>query len=78
MNRCYGLKILPKYFDLIDKGLKAWEIRKDQGFKVGDYLILLEWDQEYTGRDMKVRIIHIFDDFGLKKDYVIMSIRKCG
>ena len=52
----YELKIEPQYFDLIHKGKKCFEIRRnDRGFKVGDFIALNEYDSNigaYTGRAM--------------------------
>jgi len=47
------LKTWPEYFDLLISGEKNFEVRKnDHDFKVGDKLILQEWDpktEKYTG-----------------------------
>lgn len=49
----HELKTVQPWFDLVKSGAKPFEIRKDdRGFKVGDALILREWDPEtedYTG-----------------------------
>lgn len=51
----HTLKTWPEYFEAIWSGKKNFEIRKaDRDFKVGDCLILLEYDPEanvYTTRE---------------------------
>ena len=43
----HELKIDPKYFELVQDGIKNWEIRKnDRKFKVGDILRLKEYNKE--------------------------------
>ena len=48
----HELKTYPKYFQETIEGNKLFEIRKnDRNFKVGDVLLLKEWDNiKYTGR----------------------------
>lgn len=42
----HDLKILPEHYENILSGDKTFEIRKnDRGYKVGDYLMLCEWDE---------------------------------
>ena len=41
------LKIKPEYYKDIDRGLKTFELRKnDRDFKVGDILMLIKLDGE--------------------------------
>lgn len=75
-------------FDATTKGLKTYEIRKDdRGYKVGDELWLKETvatgaemadgaPLEYTGRVMAVEVTHILRGpiYGLVDGWVIMSI----
>lgn len=74
----HELKILPCYYNEVLKGNKAFEYRKDdRGFKVGDLIILNEWNNDFTGRSILVEITYILKDvMNLPKDYVILSIRK--
>lgn len=59
----HQLKILPEYFQSVIDGRKKAELRtNDRDFKVGDYLLLVEWDggtDEYTGRKIGVEISDI-------------------
>ncbi len=75
----HDIKINQKYFEDVLKGNKTFEVRKnDRNFKVGDKLILKEWDGvKYTGRTIKKRITYILeDDSGyVLQGHVIMSIR---
>ncbi len=65
-NKEHKLKILPKYYELVENRTKNFEVRKDdRDFGVGDILILLEWNGEYTGRKILREIGYILDD----KDY---------
>lgn len=76
----HELKVRSEYYQAIANKIKTFEVRKnDRDFKVGDYLILEEWDPEtkkYTGNRMDASIDYILRDgeFGIKKDYVVMSI----
>jgi hypothetical protein len=82
--RVHELKCWPEYFSAIADGSKRFELREnDRGFQVGDFLRLREWnptgdgDQRYTGREVTVRVLYVFDGKGipgLVDGYVIMSI----
>ncbi len=79
----HELKILPKYFQAVRNGNKTFELRKhDRDYKVGDYLLLREYDNgDYTGSFMKVVITYILKDcpeYGLYKDYCILSFRSAA
>jgi len=79
-HKIHDLKILPKYFNAVLKGLKTFELRKDdRDYEVGDYLRLREWDEEYTGNFTTVRVLGILQncpEYGLMDGYCIMSIEK--
>lgn len=72
----HKLKILPGYFKAVCEGVKTFEIRKnDRGFKVGDKLILMEYnDGEYVGPVIEKKITYI-TDYEQKDGYVVMGIK---
>lgn len=65
------LKILPTFFEAIERGDKRFEIRKnhDRGFQRGDVVHLQEYDPQkgltsaahYTGRELLCRITYVSD-----------------
>lgn len=77
----HELKTWPEYFQAVWKGLKKFEVRKnDRDFKVGDTLYLREWDpvtEKYTGREARVEVTYVFVGagyMGLGSGYVVMSV----
>lgn len=76
----HALKTWPSFFKEIINGVKTFEIRKnDRDFKIGDRLLLQEYDPEnksYTGKDWDGEIVYVFSDekFGVKKGYVVLGI----
>ena len=72
----HELKIYPQYFEDVISGKKKFEIRKnDRKYRVGDILILKEWDNiKYSGREAEV--IYLIDDkfVGIQPGYVVMGI----
>ena len=74
-------KILPEYFKAVEDGTKTFEIRKDEdGFVVGDYINLREWNgKEYTGFQTRRRITYILRDaeqYGLMPGFCILGFGK--
>lgn len=75
----HTLKTINPFFQQVVDRIKKFEIRKnDRGFQVNDIVKLCEYDDEYTGRSVTVRIEYILhgDDaekFGLMKEYCIFS-----
>lgn len=74
----HDVKIWPSYYREVLAGNKKFEIRvNDRGYKVGDVLLLREWDPDnetYTGRFCKAAITYLLDSFaGLSNDLCIMS-----
>ncbi len=82
----HALKTWTEFYEAVDSGDKTFEVRKyDRPFKVGDDLLLQEWDKdkkEYTGRELKRRIIYILNTvygkprFGIEEEYCIMSLKE--
>lgn len=72
------LNCYPEYFDTIMDGTKTFECRyNDRDFKVGDELLLREYDPQkgYTYRCIVRKITYILSDFiGLKDGYVILGV----
>lgn len=78
MQVIHELKVLPKFFIDIKNGEKSFELRKDdRDFKVGEFILLREWDGIYTGRFELVRIRYILRDcpeYGLMPGYCILGL----
>lgn len=80
--RKHPLKTVNPHFSNVWDGKKTFEVRKDdRGFRVGDYLNLIEYDptgQTNPNRFISAEVIHILAaaDFpdGVKDGYVVMSI----
>ena len=74
--KVHALKTLQPYFDAVESGVKTFEIRKnDRDFKVGDGLILREFDGErYTGRLISRKITYM-TDYEQKPGYVVLGIK---
>ena len=74
----HELKIYPQYFEDVISGKKKFEIRKnDRKYRVGDILILKEWDNiKYSGREARAEVIYLIDDIfvGIQPVYVVMGI----
>lgn len=81
MIKKHELKIWPEYFKQSQLGHKNFELRlNDRDFKVGDLLLLKEWDpekKEYTNEYLIREIMYILKKpgFGLEANYCILSLR---
>lgn len=77
-TKIHELKTLPEYFELVRKGVTNFDVRKnDRDFKVGDMLILKEWDgNKYTGRDQRRIIGYMLNNNDYcKEGYVILGFQ---
>ncbi len=83
--RVHRLKTWPVFFELVRIDRKKAEVRKaDRDFRVGDYLLLLEFDpssDRLTGRSSYRRITHILTPTdpprGLMDGFVVLSMEDC-
>lgn len=86
MNRknVHELEILPNYFEDVKSGIKQFEISfNDKKFKVGDCVILKEYDdyrEFFTGRKIRVKITYLLTyseagQFGLMAGHCIFGFR---
>lgn len=79
-SNAHMLKILPEFLAPLLTKEKNFEVRyNDRDYKVGDLLILQEWNPQmeiYTGRWLCAQISYILDDPRYcKKDYVILGLK---
>lgn len=80
MNVSHTLKCWPDAFQAIMDDRKRFEVRcDDRGYKVGDELLLCEWDPRgkgmFTGREQRCKVTYVLKgEFGVHRDYVVMSI----
>jgi hypothetical protein len=75
----HHLKIKPDYYEQVVRGVKTFEIRKnDRNYQVDDLISLNEYNpeiKEYTGRSVMRKITIVFDDCEyVKADYVVLGI----
>jgi len=77
--RLHRLKTWPPYFADSMFGNKSFELRiNDRDYKVGDYIVLEEWDpktEEYTGQSLMRHVTYILkESFGLPENMVVMAV----
>jgi ASC-1-like (ASCH) protein len=79
-------KVWSKFFEKIKSGEKTFEVRlADTEYKVGDVLVLKEWDPDnnkYTGREIRKTITYVLltknmhywpEEEMAKKGFVVMG-----
>jgi hypothetical protein len=80
----HELKTWPKFFDMVRRGCKMFEVRiDDRGYQEGDTLLLKEYDpntEKYTGRALTCDVTCIVSgaEFGIKPGCVAMGIKLTG
>lgn len=69
MTKTIRIKLLSKYYDAVESRAKNFEVRfNDRDYRVGDWLVLREWDgSEFTGYEIVRRITYVcsLDEIGL-------------
>lgn len=82
-SNTHELKILPQWFTDVLTGKKNFEIRRnDRDFKVGDYLLLREYEPaiaKYSGREITKRIQYIYHgdgNYGLSEEFCILGLEE--
>lgn len=76
--KCHELKIKPEYYEKVTRGIKRFELRKDdRAYEVGDHVMFKEWDGDYTGRQTRWKTIHYIlrncPEYGLMDGYCILG-----
>lgn len=82
-RRKIDVKVLPEFYKELRVHRKTFEIRKDdRDYRVGDILVLREWDGEkYTGSHTKREITYILrnaEEYGLKEGFCILALQTPG
>lgn len=80
--KIHKLKTLPSFYQDVERGLKNFEVRKDdRNYNVGDCLHLYygtdEIDDEIVGRKYLTKYIRYIlsgGQFGIKKGYCVMAL----
>lgn len=76
--KVHKLKILPEYYNAQIEGKKNFEIRKnDRDYKVGDKLVLKEYDpkaKEFTGQSFITEITFI-TNYQQKDGYIVLGTK---
>lgn len=75
----HRLKTWPKTFHAVRLGIKNFELRRnDRDFKVGDTLVLCEYEPEldvYTGNEVRRKVSYIMQSgFGFPSGVCVMSL----
>lgn len=78
----HHLKTWSEYYYSVGNGSKTFEVRKnDRNYKVGDILILKNWDNEkqrfFVG-EITVEVTYILQggNFGIQEGYCVMGIKR--
>lgn len=76
--KVHKLKILPEYYNAQVKGIKNFEIRKnDRNYQIGDWLLLKEYNpkiKKFTERKVMVEITYI-TNYQQKDGYVVLGTK---
>lgn len=79
--KTHNLKLVQPFFNEVKNGTKTFELRRnDRDFKVGDEVVLKEYDMmrnKFSGNEVKVIITFILiNRAGLDEDFCIFSFKQ--
>lgn len=76
-HKIHEIKIAAMYYEDVVSGKKSFELRKNDGYKQGDKLSMLEFkDGKHTGRIINADIVYMLEDYtGLAEGYCILGIQ---
>lgn len=79
-HKIHEIKIAAMYYEDVASGKKSFELRKNDGYKQGDKLIMLEFkDGKHTGRIINADVTYMLEDYtGLAEEYCILGIQVTG
>lgn len=70
----HNLKINSEFFGPVKLGLKTAELRlNDRDYKVGDWLVLNEWYNGFTGQQVTRKVVHVADVDSIAPGYILLS-----
>lgn len=75
------LKTWPEHFSDVVRGIKDFEVRKnDRNFQIGDHIVLCEYipeDNNFTGKTCHKTVKHILHggQFGIEKGYCVLGLK---
>lgn len=77
----HELKILPKYYNAVNSGVKNFEIRlNDRDYQRHDELVLKEWEcGKYTGRELHRWVGYIYHGdgtYGIPEGTCVMALKR--
>ena len=63
-HKIHEIKIAAMYYEDVVSGKKSFELRKNDGYKQGDKLIMIEFkDGKHTGRIINADIVYMLEDY---------------
>lgn len=76
-HKIHEIKIAAMHYEDVVSGKKSFELRKNDGYKQGDKLIMLEFkDGKHTGRIINADVTYMLEDYtGLAEGYCILGIQ---
>lgn len=77
--KTHKLKIAPEYYEAVYRGLKLFEIRKnDRDFEVEDVIILEEFDNDYVSSPKIIGRIKYITAYAQRDGFVVFGFDVVG